>query len=347
MPFLIDGHNVIAALPDIDLADDNDEAQLVIKLRTWTSRIRHKAFVIFDGGITGGSSYDLSSPDVHVIFAAKFHTNADRIIRERLKALRDASNWTVVSSDLEVLDQARLAGAKVVTAQRFSEQLNQVDSVEPEKPDYVSPAAVNHWLGHFPEPKTTAEPVQVKPVTNAEKKTADKPQHNKSPVQKTRKIQSSIRDMRSIGEQLGRPLTPLPKTTVNAPQAEKPTEISAEEVDAWLQVFPEPINRQIPEPQIKQNHHRSKHPKQTVVRKTGELTSDEVAAWLQVFPEPASDSDSTQQKPEQAKPSHKQRKINTKLAKHKARLIPEEKKDQSSLTDEDRELWQRIFGSED
>ncbi len=42
MPFLIDGHNVIAALRDIDLDDPDDEAKLVMKLRAWSSRVRRK-----------------------------------------------------------------------------------------------------------------------------------------------------------------------------------------------------------------------------------------------------------------------------------------------------------------
>ena len=33
MPYLIDGHNLIACLPDISLDDPNDEAQLVNKLK--------------------------------------------------------------------------------------------------------------------------------------------------------------------------------------------------------------------------------------------------------------------------------------------------------------------------
>ena len=60
MPFLIDGHNVIAALPDIDLEDPHDEAKLVLKLRAWTGQARRKAIVIFDGGIPGGYSTTLS-----------------------------------------------------------------------------------------------------------------------------------------------------------------------------------------------------------------------------------------------------------------------------------------------
>ena len=71
MPFLIDGHNVIAALPDIDLEDPHDEAKLVLKLRAWTGRERRKAIVVFDGGIPGGYSRTLSTVSVRVVFAAR------------------------------------------------------------------------------------------------------------------------------------------------------------------------------------------------------------------------------------------------------------------------------------
>ena len=112
MPFLIDGHNVIAALPDINLEDPDDEAKLVVKLRAWSGRGRRKAIVVFDGGIPGGPSRVLSSPEVRVVFAARPHSTADRIIKERLGALPDAPNWTVVASDREVLDNARMVAGK-------------------------------------------------------------------------------------------------------------------------------------------------------------------------------------------------------------------------------------------
>ena len=38
MPYLIDGHNLIAKLPDIDIADPNDEAKLVTRLRGFAAK---------------------------------------------------------------------------------------------------------------------------------------------------------------------------------------------------------------------------------------------------------------------------------------------------------------------
>lgn len=348
MPYLIDGHNVIAALPDINLEDDDDEAQLVLKLRTWTSRIRRKAIVIFDGGITGGTSSDLSSPDVHVVFAARFHTNADRIIRERLRALPDAPNWTVISSDHEVLDQARLAGAKVLSAQLFADRLNQPPTPEQEKPDYVSPAAVNAWLELFPEPEPTVEPESPKPALTPSHKPVAQPKRSRQNSVKLRAHPPEERHMRSIGAQLGRDATPQPEPTVKSASSEKPSDISSEEVNAWLQVFHDPVESSVPKPKLPKKTPKPQRPKIPVVRKQGDLTQDEVSVWLDVFPE----SDPAQKPGETSTSSpkkrrHRQRELDKTLAQHKAKLNVPEDKDKSSLSDEDRELWQRMFGSDE
>ncbi len=348
MPYLIDGHNVIAALPDINLEDDNDEAQLVLKLRTWTSRIRRKAIVIFDGGITGGPSYDLSSPDVHVVFAARFHTNADRIIHERLKALRDAPNWTVISSDHEVLDQARLAGAKVLSAQLFAERLNHPPAPKQEKPDYVSPAAVNAWLEIFPEPDSTTKPDTPEPIVTPPRKSAAQPKRARRSSAKSRVHPPRESRMRSIGEQLGRDVTPQTEPAVNPVRSEKPTDASPEEVDAWLQIFHDPVESSVPKPKTSKKRVKPQRPKIPVVRKQGELTQEEVSLWLDVFPEPDATLESEKKAPSAPrKRRYRQRKLDKKLAKHKIKLNNLGDKNEVALSEEDRELWQRMFGSDE
>jgi predicted RNA-binding protein with PIN domain len=352
MPYLIDGHNVIAALPDINLEDDNDEAQLVLKLRTWSSRLRRKVIVIFDGGITGGSSADLSSPDVHVVFAARFHTNADRIIRERLKSLRDARNWTVISSDLEVLDQARLVGAKVLTAQQFAEQLNRPTSPVPEKPDYVSPAAVDNWLEIFPEPDTGTEHVipesSIPKPPNHTTPPAGKPKrmHHKTP--KSQENPPRKRTMLSIGEQLGKEMVPDSTLTGQPAFTDKPTDVSTEEVDAWLQVFHDPVESSIRRPAPVKKLAKPETPKKPVVRKQGDLTPEEVSAWLDIFPEPipAPESAEVSTSPTPRR-RYRQRQLDKKLAEHKAKLMNPEDTDKAALSEDDLELWQRMFGAEE
>lgn len=350
MPYLIDGHNVIAALPDINLEDDNDEAQLVLKLRTWTSRIRRKAIVVFDGGITGGPSSDLSSPDVYVIFAARFHTNADRIIRERLVHLGDTQNWTVISSDREVLDQARLAGARVMTANQFADMLNQ-PLPEPEKPQDISPAAVNAWLEIFPEPESESirETPERQQIILSQPSSQSRPKQNR----KTKKPSAPFytHNTPTVGEQLGYQVKSVNDADITLSSSEKPSEISTEEVEAWLEVFQEPEESSIARPGSVKKSKKVRKKAKPIVRKTGELTQDEVSVWLDIFPEPESQSIEDESRKDKNQPSEKRtyrkRKLNKKLAQHKSRIVENNSETSPSLTEEDQALWHRMFGSEE
>ncbi|MGB1286327.1 MAG: NYN domain-containing protein, partial [Aggregatilineales bacterium] len=122
MPYLIDGHNLIAKLPDIDLSDNHDEAELIFKLRGFSARKRKKCIVIFDEGLPGGRSA-LSTHSVLVIFAASQRTNADNVIRERINETPDPGNWTVISSDNEVLAAAKGRGMKTMKCRDFAKIL--------------------------------------------------------------------------------------------------------------------------------------------------------------------------------------------------------------------------------
>lgn len=119
MPYLIDGHNLIAHLPDIDLADPHDEARLVNKLKSFAAGRRAKCTVIFDGGLPGGQS-SLSTRGVSVIFASAAHSSADDLIKRRIANLSDKRGWTVVSSDRDIQASARRYRVKTMTAADFT-----------------------------------------------------------------------------------------------------------------------------------------------------------------------------------------------------------------------------------
>lgn len=340
MPFLIDGHNVIAALPDIDLADPHDEVKLVLKLRAWAGRVRRKAIVIFDGGIPGGPSRPLSTPDVRVIFAARQHTIADRIIRERVHQLPDAPNWTVVSSDREVLEQAQLAGARTLSAQAFADALERPPAEAQEKPETISAAEVAAWLEVFQEPTELPPPTPAPVVRPPQPYRQTPPSDARTPEQG--------RTRRTIGSQLGQePASEAaPEAIPEIVPEEKPGELSEAEVDAWLDFFGgEPETPGVPPPQI-QRVAASGKPPALKVKKTGAsaLTGHEVDAWLDFFGGEAQPPQSTQPAP----PSQAVRKAGGKLAATKSKFAPvtTEASAAGDLSAEDRELWQRLFGGE-
>lgn len=106
MTYLIDGHNLIGQLPDIDLNDPNDEAILVQRLIGFAARTRKQCVVVFDYGLPGGVSR-MSTRAVKVVFASA-RSSADRVMMERIKKIKNPRDWTVVSSDNDVLTTGRL-----------------------------------------------------------------------------------------------------------------------------------------------------------------------------------------------------------------------------------------------
>jgi hypothetical protein len=104
MPFIIDGHNLIAALPDLDLSDPEDERKLVEILQGFCSRTNRRATVYFDRGVPGGEP--------------------------------EAPNWTIVSSDREVIAAARRANASVLHSDAFGQMISTSTntSTQSEKP---------------------------------------------------------------------------------------------------------------------------------------------------------------------------------------------------------------------
>jgi predicted RNA-binding protein with PIN domain len=151
MSILIDGHNLIGRLPDLRLDDPDDEAKLVIRLRTYSARTGKRVTVVFDRGLPGGRSWELSGGGVETIFAPTGRT-ADGILCERIRQARDPRGITVVTSDHQVIAAARAVGARVLRSGEFVAQLGARRTVE--APDegqdvHLSDKEVEEWLQMF------------------------------------------------------------------------------------------------------------------------------------------------------------------------------------------------------
>ncbi len=151
MPILIDGHNLIGKLPDIRLDDPDDEAKLAVRLRTYCARTNRRVTVVFDHGLPGGPSRELSGGGVKAIFAVAGRT-ADGILCERIRRARDPRGLTVVTSDHQVIAAAQARGARVVRSEEFAAQLNTpraVETIETERDVSLSADEVEEWLQLF------------------------------------------------------------------------------------------------------------------------------------------------------------------------------------------------------
>ena len=153
MPFLIDGHNLIGKglMPDLRLDDPDDEAKLVMRLRTYCARTGKRVTVVFDHGLPGGHSYELSGGGVEVVFASTGRT-ADGILGERLRRARDPRGLTVVTSDRQITSAAQARGAQVIRSEEFAARLSALRRVEPvgvERDTNLSAEEVKEWLHIF------------------------------------------------------------------------------------------------------------------------------------------------------------------------------------------------------
>ena len=242
---LIDGHNLIGQMPDLSLADPDDEQKLVVVLRKYAARRRARVIVVFDSGLPGGRSNELSGGGVTAIFAGS-HTIADRVLMERIRELKKPGEWIVVSSDREVQLAAARRHLIVWSAQEFVKRLtppakNQSSPVEPP----VDPKDVAEWLRVFGDvPQDEAPPAASAPPSRP----TGTPAASKTPRPGGGLSEDDLNEWLAIfGDvpQTGapsppsQPPSPAPPSPAPARRKKRPADgsLSPEEVEEWLRIF--------------------------------------------------------------------------------------------------------------
>jgi len=153
MPYLIDGHNLVPHIPGIHLSDLDDEIALIQILQRFANKRRSTIEVYFDHAQTTQARSQKHGL-VKAVFVRQTST-ADDAIKARLSQLGSgAKNWTVVSSDREILVEARSYQSSVLTAPKFAGLLRELlsgsqdEGDKNEVPDQ-SNLEVDYWLDQF------------------------------------------------------------------------------------------------------------------------------------------------------------------------------------------------------
>lgn len=167
MHYLIDGHNLIAKIPDINLNDPNDEVELILRLKSWAAASpKRKVTVYFDGGLPGGIEQRLSTSDIKAIFAPE-GTTADSLIIKRIRKIQNPPEYTLVTSDQQIITAAQKHRLGHLRSEAFAAQMGQdkqkrISSPPPpsETDDpKISASEVSEWLALFgPEPELPRKP---------------------------------------------------------------------------------------------------------------------------------------------------------------------------------------------
>lgn len=155
MHYLIDGHNLIARMPDISLNDPDDEVQLILRLRSWAARSKKRQVTLFfDGGIPGGKDVRLSTPQVRVIFASVGQT-ADALLIKGINKVKNPPEFLLVTSDQQIIAAANGRKMPHLTSDQFAAQLAAQWQETPPGPTItdddpvISDAEVADWLAAF------------------------------------------------------------------------------------------------------------------------------------------------------------------------------------------------------
>lgn len=153
MPYLVDGHNLIPHVPGIALGDAEDEQALIRLLQDFARQGQTRIEVFFDQAPPAkAGSRTFGRVTAHFV---RQGITADQAIISRLQRMeKEAKNWTVVTSDREILAEVRSMRGKTISAGDFSSQLSGLkpDSgpgVDKGENPEISPNDVDYWLDQF------------------------------------------------------------------------------------------------------------------------------------------------------------------------------------------------------
>ena len=124
MRLVIDGYNLIHAVPELAFASDKGQGReaLMEALRLYRKRRSHKIKVVFDGGLEpGGAKERLAGMPVSFSGAER---SADDVIAAL--AAKEGGGITVVTSDRELAGRCRVHGTVVLSSEEFGNRLLEV-----------------------------------------------------------------------------------------------------------------------------------------------------------------------------------------------------------------------------
>ncbi len=162
MALVIDGHNLIGAMPDIQLNEPDDEARLLARLRSYRAHNGQSLIVFFDSGDLPASTPSMSSPGVMVRYSAPGQTADDAIV-DFLRTRGQPGQYAVVTNDVDLTWRVRSAGASVMRASDFIAKLIRPPARprnEPAEraPDPRDPAFADIYAGFIAAERSRSSP---------------------------------------------------------------------------------------------------------------------------------------------------------------------------------------------
>lgn len=151
MPYLIDGNNLIGAIPVIDIRDPEAREKMTGLLAKYQRVKNNSIEVVYDGPPPAGTRPVTYIGPLKVSYAGP-ESDADTLIKKIVKESRSPSSIIVVSSDKQVYSYCKWAGAQVIKVMAFYSDLKKTlesNGQEMQNPSSLSQEELNDWMQYF------------------------------------------------------------------------------------------------------------------------------------------------------------------------------------------------------
>lgn len=151
MPYLVDGHNLLAQTPGLSLRRPDDRRRLLQALAGFSRARRCRITVVFDGDPVPGWRDELHLGAVRVLHSGAGRT-ADTALLELIRSSRRPADMILVTSDRSLHDKGRHLGARGMRGHVFRKMMAEGSGrgARPsEKPERSDPEELAYFMELF------------------------------------------------------------------------------------------------------------------------------------------------------------------------------------------------------
>lgn len=142
---IIDGHNLIGAMKNLNLNDPNAKEKLLKILDKYQKILNCKIIVVFD--CKTNYSYELGRYENIDIYYPSVNESADDIIKHLIDKKRNRYEISIISSDNEIKNYAKKMRVSNQSSNSFIKEIDKILSANiEEKEKYLDPLSIEEWI---------------------------------------------------------------------------------------------------------------------------------------------------------------------------------------------------------
>jgi predicted RNA-binding protein with PIN domain len=156
MPLLIDGNNLIGAIPYLNLEDDDAKDKLIAIIRAYQAKKKNNIILFFDGFSPHRPRVEKINRKFTIRYPKFEEQNADNEIKRQLDSYNDFRNVILITSDRDLKDYAKARKARIINSVEFYHTIKHYYRVEGKNLEQnqrihreLSDSEIDQWMQLF------------------------------------------------------------------------------------------------------------------------------------------------------------------------------------------------------